>query len=141
MDYKALTKEFLDDMFLKKPPYKKVLELSKGELGTLLYLVKENDDAVVGDISKRLGLTSGRMASVLKRLESKEFIVKKRSIGDKRVTIVSSTKKGQDFVNNHGKEVFDRIHNLLRFLGEEDALAYVRINKRLHNEFDQNKSY
>ncbi|MFA7107143.1 MAG: transcriptional regulator [Candidatus Izemoplasmatales bacterium] len=141
MDYKKLTKEFMDDMFLKKSPYRKAFELSKGELGTLLYLVVENDNAVVGDISKRLNLTSGRMASVLRSLESKGYIIKKPSLIDKRITIVSPTQKGRDFVENHGEKVFSHIYNMLKFLGDDDAKAYVRINKRLNNDYDPEKEY
>lgn len=140
LDYKALTKEFMDDMFLKKHPFKKALDLSKGELGTMLYLVVENDHAIVGDISKRLDLTSGRMASVLKRLEKKGYITKKKSTRDKRVIIVSSTEEGRRLVETHGNEVFEKIENLLRFLGD-DALTYVRLHKRINNDFDPSKQY
>jgi len=141
MDYQQLTKEFLDDMFLKRPPAKTMFELSKGEMGTMLYLVVENNHAVAGDISKRIRLTSGRMASVLKSLEKKGLITKKQCEKDKRQTIVSATKKGEALVAKHRQIVFDHVLNMLRFLGEEDAAAYVRINKRLNNEFDPNQKY
>lgn len=141
MDYKELTKEFMDDMFLKKPPFKHVLDLSRGEMGTMLYLVVENDKAIVGDISNRLELSSGRMASIIKGLEKKGYITKSKSEVDKRKMIVSPTEKGRKLIKEHGETVFNRIYHLLRFLGEEDAKHYVRINKRLNKEFNPNQDY
>jgi len=141
MDFKALTKELMDVMFLRDVVFRPVVDLSKGEMGTMLYLVIENDHAIVGDISKRLNLTSGRMASILKSLEKKDLIIKDQCETDKRQTIVSSTPKGQRLVEEHSKEVFSKTLNMLKFLGEEDAKAFIRINKRLNNEFDPNKAY
>lgn len=141
MNYDKLTKELLDDMFLKRPPARPIFDLSKGEMGTMLYLVKENDHAVAGDISKRVQLTSGRMASVLKSLEKKGLITKRQCEKDKRQTIVSATDKGRDIVEEHSKHVFEHVKNMLKFLGDEDAETYVKINKRIYSNFDPNKKY
>lgn len=141
MNYDELTKEFMRKTFLSKPPYRPMLSLSRGEMGTLLFLVKAHDHSSAGDIADRICLTSGRMASVLKSLERKELIIKKKDEDDKRKTIVSSTKKGQDLVHEHSQKVYEHIHNLLRFLGEEDAKNFVRINVMLSNEFDPQKKY
>jgi len=141
MDYDQLTREFMKDSLLKKQPFRPVMELSRGEMGTMLYLVFEKDGAFVGEISHRLNLTTGRMATVIKHLEKKAYIIKKQATCDRRKTIISVTQKGRDFVDKHSKLVYQRIHNILKFLGEEDALNYVRINKRLINEFDPNKIY
>jgi DNA-binding MarR family transcriptional regulator len=80
MNYNKLTDEHMKDMFLRKPLLKKANDMSKGEIGTLLYLYKENNFALAGEISKRLQITSGRMASVLKSLDKKGFISKKKGV-------------------------------------------------------------
>lgn len=141
MNYEQLAKEFMDDMFLKKPPFKPVLSLSQGEMGTMLYLVVEKDHSNAGEIASRVNLTSGRMASVLNSLEKKGYITKHKNEEDKRQVIVSTTKEGRTLINKHGKEVHSRIVNLLKFLGEKDALEFVRIQKRLNNDFDASKEY
>lgn len=141
MNYDDLTREFMRKTFLHKPPYRPMISLSRGEMGTLLYLVVENDHRAAGDIASRIELSTGRMASVLKSLERKGYITKSKAKDDKRKTIVSSTKKGQDFVYEHSELVYNHIRNLLRFLGEEDAKHFVRINVRLGNEFDPDKKY
>jgi len=141
MDFEKLTKKFMKDSLLKKQPFQPVMELSRGEIGTLLFLVFEKDGAFVGEISDRLSLTSGRMATVIKHLERKQYILKKQAKNDRRKMIINVTQKGRDFVEKHGKMVHDRIYNILKFLGEEDAMNYVRINKRLISEFDPNKQY
>lgn len=141
MIFDELTKEFLDAVFLKEPPFKPIVELSQGEMATMLYLVLEKDYEPVGSILKRLSLTSGRMANVLKSLELKGFITKMKSRDDKRVFIVSSTKKGKDFVYEQHKNIFDHTKNIFKFLGVDDAKNYIRITKRLNDEFDSNKKY
>lgn len=141
MNYTKLTDECMKDMFLKKPLLKKANAMSKGELGTLLYLSRVNNEAFAGEISKSLQLTSGRMASILKALEKKGFISKKKGLNDCRRTIVSISKTGEDFLKVDREIVFRNIRNMLAFLGEEDAKAYVRVSKRLNKEFDKEKMY
>lgn len=136
MDYDKLTEEFMRETFLRKPPYRPMLNLSRGEMGTLLFLVKGHDHQSAGEIASRIDLTSGRMASLLKSLERKGLVTKKKDENDKRKTIVSSTKEGQATVYEHTKLVFNHINKLLRFLGEEDAKHFVRINTKLSKEFN-----
>jgi DNA-binding MarR family transcriptional regulator len=141
VDYEQLTKDFMESMFLRDAAFRPIIDLSKGEMATMLYLVIENDHAIVGDIANRIALSSGRMAAVLKSLEKKELILKKQCREDRRQTIVSSTIKGQKLVKNHSEMVFGITLNLLKFLGDEDATAFVRINKRINEDFDVNKNY
>merc|ERR1711879_419633 len=127
MNYDELAREFMKKTFLNKPPYRPMLSLSRGEMGTLLYLVVESDNRTAGDIANRIGLSTGRMASVLNSLEQKECIIRNKAEDDKRKTIVSSTKKGQDLVHEHSDLVHKHITNMLRFLGNEDAKHFVRV--------------
>jgi|AntAceMinimDraft_18_1070375.scaffolds.fasta_scaffold00541_16 DNA-binding MarR family transcriptional regulator len=141
MDYNKLTDEHMKDMFLRKPLLKKANDMSKGEIGALLYLGRENNNALAGEISARMKITSGRMASILKSLDKKGYISKRKGKEDCRQTIVSITVEGQDFLEKDRKLIFSSIRNLLVFLGEEDAKNYVRINKRLVEKFDKEKEY
>lgn len=141
MNYDTLTEEFMKATFLKRPMMKKVNDLSRGEIGTMLFLGVEKDNALAGEISARLNLTSGRLASVLKSLVKKEYITRRKCENDGRQTIVSLTEKGREFITEDKKIVFDRIKNMFLFLGEEDAKAFVRINVRLINEFNEDENY
>lgn len=141
MDYEKLTRELMESMFLKDSALRPMINLSKGEMATMLYLVIESDYAIVGDIASRINLSSGRMAAVLKSLEKKGLIQKKHSDEDRRKIIVFSTPNGQKLVKDHSQIVFHRMLNLLKFLGDEDARHYVRINKRINSAFNVDEKY
>lgn len=136
-----LTKELMSIQLLKEPPMKKFNALSKGEMGTLLYLKFEKNNVLAGDISKRLKLTTGRTAIILKSLEKKGFITKIKGQNDCRRTYVSITDAGVEFVRKDGEVVFKSIKNILTFLGEEDAKHFVRINKKLLENYDKDRDY
>lgn len=141
MIFDELTKELMSVQFLKEPPMKKFNALSKGEIGTLLYLKFEKNNVLAGDISKRLKLTTGRTAIILKNLEKKGYINKIKGLEDCRRTFVSITDLGKEFVKKDGEEVFKSIRNILVFLGEEDARHFVRINKNLLENYDKDWDY
>jgi DNA-binding MarR family transcriptional regulator len=141
MNYDKLTEEYMDSTFLKKPIFHRIGELSRGEIGTLLYLDFEKNNALAGEISARLDLTSGRLASVLKSLVKKGYIMRRKSENDGRQTIVSITDKGHEYVLKDKEIVFGSMKRMFMFLGEHDANEFVRINKRLIFDFKKDDIY
>lgn len=141
MIYDELATEFLKIIFLKRRPNDPSYGLTRGEIGTLLYLRHECNNVLAGDISKRLDLTTGRMASVLKSLDHKDFIIRKKSEEDARKTIVSITKLGEEHIDNHSKETHKRLSKMLEFLGEEDAKSFVRIQRKIIEFHDEVEKY
>ena len=58
-------------------------------------LLWEKDKRTVSDICNCLFLESSTLTPLLKRLESKEYILRSRSIEDERSVIIQLTKKGK----------------------------------------------
>lgn len=58
-------------------------------------LLWEKDKRTVSDICNCLFLESSTLTPLLKRLESKEYILRSRSIKDERSVIIQLTKKGK----------------------------------------------
>ena len=139
MLYNDLATEFMSMVLLRKGPGTSTDTLSKGEMGTLLYLSKIDNNVVVGRISNKLEITSGRMASVLKSLERKNLIIRSKCKIDSRQTIVSITTEGTIAVENHSKDVYNHISNMMKFLGEKDAKEFVRIQKRVFDYQDEER--
>ncbi len=73
--------------------------LSKWDITYPQYLVFlllwEKDKRTVSDICNCLFLESSTLTPLLKRLESKEYILRSRSIVDERSVIIQLTKKGK----------------------------------------------
>ena len=140
MDYRQLalelTESFSRPRFAKREP-----EHAHGEFGILFFLhfnkIKNGVESFSsGDLSKALELSTGRMAIALNGLEKKGYINRKTDYVDRRRVIVSITEEGSAFAEAHHEKGLDRFEKMLRALGEEDAVEFVRITKRIAEQFN-----
>lgn len=56
----------------------------------------EKDSISVKELGERLNLDSGTLSPLLKKLETKNFVIRKRLATDERVVVVSLTTKGKE---------------------------------------------
>ena len=131
MDYRPLAEELLNSMTFRKLPTEKSGHISSGERGILSYLYIIKDGAFAGEISREVGITTGRTAIALKNLEKKGLITRTISETDRRCVKVSITPKGTGHVLALRRHTLEILELMLNWLGEEDARTYVRIMKRL----------
>ena len=82
------------------------------------------------DISLRMGVTSARVATILKRLERRGLLTRRIDRQDARQTVVELTEEGSAFILRHRRAVKERFARTLRALGHEDAAELVRIGER-----------
>jgi DNA-binding MarR family transcriptional regulator len=61
---------------------------------TLLYLW-EHEEATVGQLCSALGLDTGTVSPLLKRMEANGLVTKRRLVSDERTVLVSLTDKGR----------------------------------------------
>lgn len=131
MNYHKLAQELISLMAFKKPPMEDSGQLSRGEIGILMYLRHQHDGISSGDLSKALDLSTGRVATALKGLERKKYIKRMPDPEDKRRIYVFLEEKGIQYVQEKEQKALTRTEELLRKLGEEDAREFVRILKRI----------
>ncbi|MGN0802767.1 MAG: MarR family winged helix-turn-helix transcriptional regulator [Candidatus Faecivicinus sp.] len=131
MDYRALAEELLAAMAYQTMPTEEPKQLSVGERGILNYLHYHNNDAFAGEISRDLGITTGRTAIALKNLEKKGLIQRSASETDRRCVVVRITEAGSQAAEAFRLRVLDSVEDVLRALGERDAPEYVRLVKRI----------
>lgn len=131
MDFQTLAEELLRAMAYQKMPMEKPNQMSVGERGILNYLRYVRDGALSGDLSRDLGITTGRTASALKGLERKGLIARVASESDRRCVVVRITPEGVAAAEALRAQVLAHVEELLRALGETDAREYVRIVKRI----------
>ncbi|MBQ8304744.1 MAG: MarR family transcriptional regulator [Blautia sp.] len=128
-----LARDFLDIQILYSKQVSQLAELlqASGEYGILYTLYREQRCFTAGDLAEAVGLTPGRITNVLKALEKKNRIVRKRDAHDKRKTIVSLTEEGTLYVCQiyHQAEMIHQ--QLVSRIGEEDAKNFIRITRRL----------
>lgn len=94
-------------------------DVNKGSFAVLKFL-KENDcSSNSGEISNFLGVSTARIAAVLKKLEEKKLIQRKASSVDARITIVSLTELGKLKCAEKEKELNNCIKKIIDELGME----------------------
>jgi len=75
-------------------PILKDLDITYPQYLVLLVLWEE-DELNVSDIGKKLNLDSGTLTPLLKRLEQKNIVLRKRKTNDERVVCISLTEDGK----------------------------------------------
>ncbi|MGN1248699.1 MAG: MarR family winged helix-turn-helix transcriptional regulator [Candidatus Spyradocola sp.] len=131
MDYHALAQELIRTLAYRKLPTESTRQLSSGEQGILNYLHFVRDGVMSGELSREIGITTGRTAIALKNLEGKGLIQRRVSAEDRRCVQVYVTPEGAGAAEAMRTKVLDATTYVLTALGEHDAQEYVRIVKRI----------
>lgn len=105
----------------------------RGEMAVMRLLGVSEDGAAMaaGEISRRLGMTTSRIAAVLNSLEKKRLILRTSDVDDRRRVMVSLTDMGGAFCKK--KQALARAHmtRFLEELGDTDARELVRLIRRV----------
>ncbi len=135
MNYQESTKELLHYMADYDMPCRtlqqNMFECTRGELGVLIYLIEEKDGAHARDISQKLNVNTSRVAALLNALSNKGYIIRCPDENDKRKIKVFITNDGRAYAAARRDEVEKYTSHLLYELGEEDAMNFIRIMKRI----------
>lgn len=119
------------EVIRKYKPILDTLDLTYTQYITMMVLWEYNDINVkkLGDI---LFLDSGTLTPVLKKLESKEYISRKRDNNDERNLIISITKKGME-LKKEAYIVPEKIGKCINLTPEESIELYRLLYKLLGN--------
>ncbi len=104
---------------------------ASGEEGLLYYLAYKRDGVYSGVLKDQLGVGSGRMADILRRLEEKELIVRSEDTEDSRRVVVHITELGRERAVSMNQRVLAWYGRLHEYLGEEDSRELIRLLKKL----------
>ncbi|CEO20577.1 MarR family winged helix-turn-helix transcriptional regulator [Paraclostridium sordellii] len=66
--------------------------------GKILFVISKHTELSINDLCKELAVSKSTLTSMLDRLEAKGYILKKTSKEDKRITLISNTKKADDSI-------------------------------------------
>lgn len=102
-------------------------DILKGE-GRLLCLLLENEGGMLsGHIGEATGITTGRVANLLKQLEAKGLIERGQGATDKRQTVVSLTEAGRERAEAIKQLNVTQEIEVLKTLGKENAQALLKL--------------
>ncbi len=122
------------------------LKLSlKGENLLLMILSDLGGSGTPSRIIERLDFTGARLSAIIKSMESKGLVERRRNEGDKRSTIVALTDEGKELYISLRAEIISNALTIIEQLGEKDVCEFLRIVKKLAHiandtaEYDRKK--
>ena len=115
----------------KYKPYLDGLDLTYTQYITLMVLW-EHKKITVKQIGDLLRLDSGTLTPVLKKLEEKKLITRKRSKKDERNLIVTLTQQGEE-IKSRAVDIPNKLAPCLSLTAEEAQQLYTLLYKLLNN--------
>ena len=110
----------------------KISGLSKGEDFVLLFLQRNSDRPIrSGDIASEADISTARVAAILNSLEKKGLVCRLKSKSDARVTYISTTQEGADYVLAKREKAIDAILRICEEIGEDEFLHYLELTRRI----------
>ncbi len=133
MDYTVLAEKMLSvrAQLSHLPAGEAVSDACGGEFFALSLLLMSPAPSCPSELSRRMGVSSARIAALLKHLEQKGFVQRRADERDERRVIVSLTDSGRELIRERRREAIERVAAALRSLGEDDAREYVRLQQRM----------
>lgn len=139
MYYEALAKELLTIKvdLLRDPTQQKLSKMLRGEMFVLNYLNEHEGEVHPKELSEKLSVSTARIATLLGHMEEKNLITRFTDAADNRQIIVRLTDSGREVIDKARAELFRYVTKMLEDLGPDDANEFIRLQKKLHQNYLQ----
>lgn len=133
MDYQDLAKELCAMHTQYAGTMNRLLEayVSRGEDGVLVWMADKGGCVYASEIGTCLDLTAGRVANIIKQLEQKGYVIRKRDEEDQRRIEIELTDKGRITAAGIREAALLRHQQILERLGQQDAHELISIARRV----------
>lgn len=133
MDYFSLAEKMLSvrARLSHLPAGEAVSDACGGEFFALSLLLLDDAPGCPSGLRRSMGVSSARIAALLKHLEQKGWISRSADEHDERRVNVLLTDAGRELINSRRRDAIERVSAALRELGEEDAHEYVRLQQKM----------
>lgn len=133
MDYFSLAEKMLSvrARLSHLPAGEAVSDACGGEFFALSLLLLHDQPSCPSKLRRSMGVSSARIAALLKHLEQKGWISRSADEHDERRVNVLLTDAGRELINSRRRDAIERVSAALRELGEEDAHEYVRLQQKM----------
>ncbi|KRM72087.1 MarR family winged helix-turn-helix transcriptional regulator [Lacticaseibacillus brantae] len=141
MNAKQLAQQFITVM--KQNRVSSARDFSENALGVdyvLFQYLDQHENVTPSDLSQALHVTTARMTVILRRLEKANMITRSAHPTDLRKFIIALTPTGRKKLKDQETKQLTYLTDLMAYLGEEDAEAYIRIVSKLAKRRNQSKT-
>ncbi len=90
---------------------------NKGALAVMKFLFYNSEKSTCGELSSKLNVSTARIAVILKKLEENNYIKRKISDSDARITNVFLTNEGKNICLKKKEELYKKINLIIDKLG------------------------
>jgi DNA-binding MarR family transcriptional regulator len=104
--------------------------ITRGEMRAVMILGHEGRTLTAGELSKIMGLCTGRTTAVLDSLEDKGYIARNRSKKDHRVVEVALSPKGLAFLESGKEAMLKEGSAFFKELGDKDSKELLHILRK-----------
>ena len=111
--------------------YKKLNDTAVGISAALRILFEQGGSITSGRLGELLGVSTARVAVLLKSMESKGLITKEKNVLDARVTVVNLTAFGNETIHNMREELYKQINRVIDHVGFERLLEFFAITREI----------
>lgn len=114
------------------------IDVSQKGIGfVLVYLQEAHHEVIAGELARELGVSTARIAALLRKMEKSGLIVRCRSSVDARHTVVEITHEGNVYVDKMKEQILTRMVLVLEKVGREDMEEFIRISHKIKEVFDE----
>ncbi len=111
----------------------------EGIIHALIYLYTIKKPVSAGDISKKLGVSTARVAVILRKMQEKELITKKSDPSDARKVVISITSKGEAFIDQRKSMFFNDVRDLVDKIGKERFDEFLNVLSEVHELMEERR--
>ena len=131
--------EFMEKLYTSIPRffYSELETTQRGFGFVLSYLEQADSEVNAGDLSKKLNVSTARIAALLKKMEQSGLITRRTSPKDARRTVVEITPSGIALVDGMREQTLHKIELLLAQVSKEDLETYIRISNQIKKVMDE----
>ncbi len=109
------------------PFFKKINESQAGIGAVMRYLSESDDEVTAGSIAEFMGVSTARVAVLLKKMAAKGLIVKENAAFDGRVTIVHLSETGKQTALTMRSSMYSRVGEVIDRVGIDRMLEFLAI--------------
>ena len=133
MDVHDEARELLGKIHACRPKgfFGKIDESQRGVGFVIAYLSKADHEVIAGELARELGVSTARIAALLKSMEKNGLIVRQRSERDARQTVVNITEAGAKFAEELKEQLFSKIELMIEKVGKKDLEEFIRISNKI----------
>ncbi|WP_250673274.1 MarR family transcriptional regulator (plasmid) [Paraclostridium ghonii] len=109
----------------------KTLDINHAQ-GKILFVISRHTELSINDLCKELSLSKSTLTSMLDRLESKGYILKTTSKEDKRITLISNTKKANKSIDIFNDVITKMNNKFYDGFEEDDIKAFEKYLEKIY---------